>query len=147
MAFIFYYVFFKCFRAATTLKDGRVLVTGGTGVYYGYSFNKKETTKPIVGNAEIFDPKTETFTAISPLNIGRSQHRSILLSNGKVLIVNGNRGVDMRGVKGEELYNPETNKFELIKPTKLDRYAFQIENISDNTVFINSYNGWELYKY
>lgn len=137
----------RFFRAATTLKDGRVLITGGTGVYYGYSFNKKETTKPIVGNTEIFDPKTNTFTAISPLNIGRSQHRSILLSNGKVLIVNGNRGVDMHGVKGEELYNPETNKFELIKHTKLDRYAFHVENISDNTVFINSHNGWELYKY
>ena len=140
-------VYPRFYRAATTLNDGRVLVTGGTGVYYGYSYNKKETTKPIIGNAEIFDPKTNTFTAINPLNIGRSQHESILLSNGKVLITGGNRGVDMNGVSKDELYDPKSNKFESIPAAKIERYAFHIESLSENKVFINSFNGWEIYKY
>jgi len=137
----------RFYRDATTLNDGRVLLTGGTGVYYGYSFDKKRTTKPIAGNAEIFDPKTNTFTSVSPLNVGRSQHRSILLSNGKVLITGGVRGVDMDGVTKDELFDPETGTFKTIPSAKLERYAFNIEPLSENKIFINSYNGWEIFKY
>ena len=137
----------RFYRDATTLQDGRVLVTGGTGVYYGYSLNKKETTKPVVGNAEIFDPKTNTFTAIPPLKVGRSQHRSILLSNGQVLITGGNRGVDMDSTTKDEIFDPKTSTFKTISPAKIERYAFHIEPLSNKEIFINSYNGWEIYKY
>ena len=141
-------VFPSFYRDATTLKDGRVLITGGTRLYYGYSFNKKNRKNyHFISNAEIFDPKTNTFSAISPLNIERFQHRSILLSNGKVLIVNGNIGTKPSSVDRAEIFDPITNTFKLIKSTKLNRCAFHIEKLTEDSVFINSYNGWEVYKY
>ena len=92
-------------------------------------------------------PKTNTFTAIPPLKVGRSQHRSILLSNGQVLITGGNRGVDMDSTTKDEIFDPKTSTFKTISPAKIERYAFHIEPLSNKEIFINSYNGWEVYKY
>ncbi len=158
------------YRDAVTLKDGRVLITGGTRVHYINSTNpnvkksdKKVKWKPVYkngkrinnqevqeGNAEIFDPKTNKFTPIPPLNIGRAGHRSILLSNGNVLIVNGYRGFFCRtseNTKKAEIYNPDNNTFKTISATKRGRYSFSIQTLSKNKILLNSYNGWEIYTY
>ena len=138
-------------RSAVTLADGRVLLTGGTNAYYSYILHGKKRFKPSEdGDAEIYDPKTNTYTSVGLLNVRRCHHSSILLSNGKVLIVNGEKGpggATDRETRKAELFDPKTNKFKLISSTKLERYAFNIEKISDNKVLINSYNGWEVYKY
>lgn len=138
-------------RSAVTLPDGRVLLTGGTNAYYSYILHGKKRFKPSeAGDAEIYDPKTNTYTSVGSLNVRRCHHQSILLSNGKVLIVNGEKGpggATDRETRKAELFDPKTNKFKLISSTKLERYAFNIEKISDNKVFINSYNGWEIYEY
>ena len=137
-------------RSAVTLKDGRVLLTGGTDTYYSYSLNKDKYKPSDNGNAEIYDPKTDTYTSVGSLNVKRCYHSSILLSNGKVLIVNGAKGpggATDQETRKAELFDPKTNKFRIISSTKLERWAFNIEKISDNKVLINSYNGWEVYKY
>ena len=138
-------------RSAVTLKDGRVLLTGGTNTYYSYGFDEQKKFKPSdEGNAEIYDPKTNSYTSVGSLNVKRCYHSSILLSNGKVLIVNGAKGpggATDRETRKAELFDPETNKFELISSTKLERWAFFVDKISDNKVLINSSNGWEIYKY
>lgn len=139
----------KFCRSAVTLGDGRVLLTGGTNAYYRYSSNKKRFEPSNKGNAEIYDPKTNTYTSVGSLNVKRCYHSSILLSNGKVLIVNGGKepaGTDKETKKGE-LFNPKTNEFELMSSTKLERWVFNLQKISDNKVLINSHTGWEIYKY
>lgn len=138
-------------RSAVTLDDGRVLLTGGTNAYYSYILHGKKRFEPSdEGNAEIYDPKTNTYTSLGALKVKRCYHSSILLSNGKVLIVNGAKEpgetTDNKTRKAE-LFDPKTNKFKLIPSTKLVRYASNIEKISDDKVLINSYNGWEIYKY
>ena len=138
-------------RSAVTLEDGRVLLTGGTNAYYSYILHGKKRFKPSEdGDAEIYDPKTNTYTSVGLLNVRRCYHSSILLSNEKVLIVDGAKGpggATDRETRKAELFDPKTNKFNLISSTKLERWAFNIEKISDNKVFINSYNGWEIYEY
>lgn len=138
------------YRDATTLQDGRVLVTGGTQSYYKESVDPKNNSLILYhGDAEIFDPNNNLFVPVGYLNVSRAGHRSILLSNGKVLIVNGANGLflDKKDAKQAELYDPETNKFELIGRTKFGRMAFSVEPIDGKSIFINSYNGWEIYNY
>jgi len=68
-------------HTATLLPDGRVLVAGG--------FREEGTAEIAISSAEIFDPKTNTFTAISDLNAPRNGHTATLLQNGQVLIAGG----------------------------------------------------------
>src|SRR5438552_4332429 len=65
-------------HAATALADGRVLITGG-----------RDGAGTIVAIAEIFDPATETSTAVGALVTARVSHTATLLPNGRVLVAGG----------------------------------------------------------
>jgi len=70
-------------HAATMLANGKVLVTGGID---------RAGTIPhthYLSTAEVFDPANGTFTAAGNMEIERSEHAAILLSNGEVLITGG----------------------------------------------------------
>ncbi|MBX3440180.1 MAG: hypothetical protein KF861_22010 [Planctomycetaceae bacterium] len=63
---------------ATLLSDGRVLFAGG---YIG------------IASAEIYDPSTQTTTAIPPLNEARVYNTATRLLDGRVLITGGEFGM------------------------------------------------------
>src|SRR5262245_25463511 len=63
----------RAFHTATLLRDGKVLVVGGSG----------DTS------AEIYDPTTKTFTATGDMTTARGRPTATLLDDGKVLIVGG----------------------------------------------------------
>jgi galactose oxidase len=64
---------------ATILADGSILVTGGTS---GTGFNNQATA---VHAAELWNPKTETWTTMAAESRNRTYHSTtILLPNGKV---------------------------------------------------------------
>lgn len=65
-------------RSATRLKDGRVLVAGGTG----------DSETP-TAESEIYDPATNSWTTTGSLLHGRMAHSATLLPNGMVLAVSG----------------------------------------------------------
>lgn len=87
-------------HTSTTLKDGRVLITGGDIKWGG----------PATDRAEIYDPKTGKFTETGRLNVGRTMHRAILLNNGEVLIL-PSAFTNPKGHWYGELYDPKTGKF------------------------------------
>jgi hypothetical protein len=68
-------------HTATLLLDGRVLVTGG------------ENQRGSLSSAEIWDPKTRTWTLAAPMKKQRSCHTANLLADGRVLIVGGRRSL------------------------------------------------------
>lgn len=74
---------------ATLLQDGRVLVAGGDGK----------------GTAELFDPKTGTFTLTGTMVQARSEAMAVRLSDGRVLIAGG----DELGTA--ELFDPRSSTF------------------------------------
>jgi len=61
----------------TLLQDGTVLLTGGL-----------RSPVPAV-TAELYDPKSGTFSSTGNMNAGRYLHTATLLNDGRVLIVGG----------------------------------------------------------
>lgn len=57
----------------TVLADGRVLVNGGS-------------SSP---SANIYDPKTDAWTAAAPMNVGRGYNADVMLADGSVLTLGG----------------------------------------------------------
>jgi hypothetical protein len=71
--------------AATLLRDGRVLFSGG----YNCGAAGEDG---IWASAELFDPATGTFSPTGSMAAPRSQHTSTLLDDGRVLITGGLSG-------------------------------------------------------
>src|SRR6266478_5310658 len=80
-------------HAATVLADGRVLLTGG-----------RDGAGTIVATAEIFDPATETSTAVGALVTARVSHTATLLPNGRVLIAGGTSATG--SLSSAEIFDP-----------------------------------------
>jgi hypothetical protein len=83
-------------HAAALLEDGRVLVIGGSDA---------RDWKGQLDSAEIFDPKTMTFSPGGKLAGTRFKLResAVVLPDGKVLVTGGNRLI--------ESYDPVTGRF------------------------------------
>jgi len=79
---------------ATLLRDGRVLVVGGTS---GSSSKTKERS------AEIFHPATRTWSPVAPANFPHPSSTATLLEDGRVLVA-GDAGPE--GTLAVEIYDP-----------------------------------------
>lgn len=62
----------------TLLADGQVLLAGGAHQTYAFS-----------DEAEVYDPRQDTWTVQGPLHEARAYHTAELLRNGKVVILGG----------------------------------------------------------
>ena len=82
--------------ATSVLPNGAVLMTGG------YSLFAHELSL-------LYDPATGTSVVSGNMTLGRYDHTSTLLHNGKVLIAGGT--VKLNGARGVELYDWKTGKF------------------------------------
>jgi hypothetical protein len=86
---------------ASLLNDGTVLVSGGTVLPNGQGEGDR-TTK----TAELFNPASETFSQVGDMSVARSDHDSVLLLDGTVLITGGTIG----SFPGD-VYNPSLQTF------------------------------------
>jgi hypothetical protein len=67
---------------ATLLPDGTVLVTGGTGAIV-------PGIDPALPTANLYDPRTGTWTAAANMSANRRSHSATLLRDGRVLVAGG----------------------------------------------------------
>ena len=90
----------RIYQTATLLPDGRVLVAGGStdGAFTA-----------ALSTAELYDPRTGTFTATGSMTTPRFEHTATLLRDGRVLIAGGSDGRAPLGTA--ELYDPRTGTF------------------------------------
>ena len=84
-------------QTATLLSDGRVLIAGG----YDSPFVS-------LASAELYDPKTGTFSPTGSMTTGRAVQTATLLSDGSVLIAGGSDSLGSLGdpLSSAELYQP-----------------------------------------
>ena len=86
-------------QSATLLPSGKVLIAGGM-----------ERNGKYDASAELYDPRTGTFTAIASMSTARAGHAAVLLRNGKVLLAGGSADPD-GNLATAELYDPGTGTF------------------------------------
>jgi hypothetical protein len=74
-------------HAATTLDDGRVLLSGGTGLL-GVTATEPGVEQ-IMRVASLFDPELGSFESPVQLQVARDGHSATLLGDGRVLLAGG----------------------------------------------------------
>jgi len=94
---------FRASHTATVLQDGRVLVAGG--------FKKAPDGRSQIyfRTAELFDPKTQSFSQTGDMNVRRAGHTATLLPDGRVLLAGGFTEQGMTA--SAELYDPVSGTF------------------------------------
>ena len=91
----------------TLLQDGRVLIAGG--------FHGGDKSFTPYATAQLYDPRTGTFSLTASMAVPRSNHTATLLRDGRVLITGGfsqpNGLADGRYLASAELFDPKTGRF------------------------------------
>jgi hypothetical protein len=122
------------FFTATPLSDGRILYTGG----FDINFNALNT-------AELYNPATDSFTAVGNMSTARWGHAAIQLNDGTgdVLIVGGNTcsgSMECSGfVTSAELFvpTPTGGSFTHIStPLNDDRFFASVSNLPANATAV-----------
>jgi hypothetical protein len=106
---------------ATLLADGRVLVMGGSSFSVGGSRGD--------ASAELYDPRTGTFSATGSMTEPREHETATRLADGRILVVGGDSGDQM--LASAELYDPATDTFSStgsLALARADSSAFLLQN-------------------
>lgn len=107
---------------AILLRDGRVLITGGTD---------ERDSQGVYSSTEIYDPRTGEFHPSAAMRLPRYKHRgaSVLLPDGRVLLAGG--------ATQAELYDPGTDRFSLVAGEALLAGQFSTSSqLADGRVLI-----------
>jgi hypothetical protein len=104
-------------HTATLLRNGQVLVAGGSGI----------------ADAELYESATGTWATTGSLITGRSRHTATLLADGKVLVAGGSDGSSTRSA---ELYDPAVGTWEATGPLGRGREDHTATLLSDGRVLV-----------
>jgi sugar lactone lactonase YvrE len=105
---------------ATTLHDGRVLITGGV------------SGETWLSSAEIYDGKS--FTAVASMAVARSNHAIAILKDGRVLVTGG---YTSPGVTNSiEIYDPTSNQWSSSAGMLQGRAGHTMTTLNDGRLLI-----------
>jgi N-acetylneuraminic acid mutarotase/HEAT repeat protein len=85
-------------HTATLLRDGKVLVAGGT-----------DAAGHALASCELYDPASGKWNGTGPLNTARFYHAAALQADGRVMIAGGHTG--SAPLSDTEFYDPATGKW------------------------------------
>lgn len=115
----------RAFHEAVLLKNGNVLVAGGSKSSLAFD-GKWES-------AEVYDPKSGRFTPVGDMHQQRSDFTMSLLPSGRVVVIGGVKSDGGRYIclDGVELFDPLSNGFVQLPPLRFPR-AFHTATVLDN---------------
>lgn len=127
-------------HSAVLLKDGRVLVSGGTSLI-----------DPLA-SCEIYNPDQNKWIEVAPLNIARQYHKAILLPNNKVFVVGGYSNNNLFPTRSCEIYDPNLNRWQLVDSTQVVGSAGEVFILDERNLILIGANStqnliWEIYDY
>lgn len=114
-------------HSAVRLNDGRVLIAGGHTISGSLSSMTRST--------EIYDPATQVFSTTGLLNSARGEQGSVLLSNGRVLVVGGLAPGGFE-LSSAEVYDPAMGVWTLTSPMVTARRSPSAVALLDGRVLI-----------
>ncbi|HEY8845606.1 MAG TPA: kelch repeat-containing protein, partial [Candidatus Limnocylindrales bacterium] len=119
-------------QAATLLSDGRVLVTGGQG--------EPPAGDPTgLASAELYDPRSGTFSPTGPMSGGRVIHTATLLADGRILVTGGLQTLHVGGgfpLASADLYDPKSGTFSPTGSMATARDGYTATLLSDGRVLV-----------
>lgn len=125
--------------APAVLKDGRILFTGGDLVDPGIPEDSRMSRKiTYLRSTEIYNPRTRRFTNGPLMKVSRSRHRTIVLADGRVLVIGGLSGTAGKAdfTHTAEIYDPKTNSFGPLIPMSTWRLRCQTVLLPSGNVLV-----------
>lgn len=115
---------------ATLLRDGRVLLLGGTD---------EQSYLPLA-SGELYDPTTNNWSRSAPMHQARGGHTATLLNDGRVVVLGGCAGV-CDGVTnsdwaGAEIYDPATDAWTAPRDAPVKREGHTATLLLDGRVLV-----------
>lgn len=116
-------------HTATTLPDGRVLLSGGLGPVEG-------GVGP-VASAEVYDPAAGAFVATGDLAEPRANHAAVLLEGGAVLVVGGSGGAGGElALASAERFDPRSSQWSPAGALAEPRRGLTATTLADGRVLV-----------
>jgi len=119
--------------SATQLANGQVLVAGGSS----------PAVTGVTTLAQIFNPATNRWSIVAPLNTARERHTATVLQSGKVLVVGGDIAVGAtyysaypEVVTSAELYDPAAGTWSAVASLIAGRTAHTATLLSNGKVLV-----------
>ena len=112
----------RCSQIAVPLDDGRVFVMGGGAGRLGD-----------LATAEVFDPRTATFTAVGPMH--ENHYLATRLANGLILLTGG-KGRSGEILRSAEIFDPRSGTFRRTGDMAVPRVKHAAALLPDGRVLI-----------
>jgi hypothetical protein len=115
------------FYTATLLRNGQVLVAGGSNADTGKGY----------ATAQLYTPSTGEWTVTGSMTTPRQGHTATLLANGEVLVTGGSPRIPFNNVLNTaELYNPSTRTWRTAGNMKTAREYHSAVLLKDGEVLV-----------
>ena len=114
--------------AAIRLRDGRVLICGGTAT---------AEVGGVLSSAELYDPAARTFTLTGSMTMPRAGQTITMLADGRVLLTGGVQNAGFRSqLSSAEIYDPAAGTFSATGSMTVPREGHTATMLRDGRVLI-----------
>jgi len=131
-------------HTSDVLPSGRVLVAGGftgDGIAHPSLLGHFKGRSRSYSSCEVLDPATGTWSPADPMDSGRFWHGSVVLADGRVMVIGGLNST-IGALSSCEVYDEATDEWGPAAPISSPRARFSVTLLADGRVMIaGGHNG------